>query len=173
MWNQYTIDYGFLTAKHHQPKCNQRFVHPDDSPGQYFMERKMCLIFCAFICMLEGIIATSTVHFITKTAFLTAIFNYEWRRHYCHVLYCGLHASSTKSLQLVLNAAARILTGRSKFDHIIPVLPSLHWILIKIRIYGNFSFEDKKSEMKKWRKCSVSHKFIYYYSFLKNYVRHE
>ena len=37
-------------------------------------------------------------------------------------------------LQLVQNAAARLLTGSRKFNHITPILASLHWLPISFRI---------------------------------------
>ncbi|KAJ8404091.1 hypothetical protein AAFF_G00344410, partial [Aldrovandia affinis] len=37
------------------------------------------------------------------------------------------------SLQLVQNTAARILTRSKKYEHITPVLASLHWLPIKYR----------------------------------------
>ena len=39
----------------------------------------------------------------------------------------------TLSLQLVWNAAARLLTRTRKFDHITPILASLHWLTITSR----------------------------------------
>jgi hypothetical protein len=36
-------------------------------------------------------------------------------------------------LQLVLNTATRILTRTKQFDHITPVLASLHWLPVKAR----------------------------------------
>lgn len=38
-----------------------------------------------------------------------------------------------KSLQMVQNAAARMLTGKNRFDHITPVLVSLHWLPVQSR----------------------------------------
>ncbi len=35
---------------------------------------------------------------------------------------------------MVENAAARLLTGSRKFDHISPILTSLHWLPVKQRI---------------------------------------
>jgi len=37
-------------------------------------------------------------------------------------------------LQLIQNAAARVLTGTRKRDHISPVLASLYWLPVKFRI---------------------------------------
>ncbi|TWW74291.1 hypothetical protein D4764_14G0002920 [Takifugu flavidus] len=40
----------------------------------------------------------------------------------------------SKLLQVIQNAAARVLTGIDKRDHITPVLASLHWLPVKFRI---------------------------------------
>lgn len=42
------------------------------------------------------------------------------RLDYCNSLYCGLPQSSLSRLQIVQNAAARLLTGSRKRDHISP-----------------------------------------------------
>lgn len=42
--------------------------------------------------------------------------------------------STLSRLQLVQNAAARLLTGTKKRDHISPVFASLHWLPIKFRV---------------------------------------
>ncbi len=41
---------------------------------------------------------------------------------------------SLKTLQLIQNAPARVLTGTRKRDRISPVLASLHWLPVKSRI---------------------------------------
>ncbi len=56
------------------------------------------------------------------------------RLDYCNALLCGCPASSINKLQIVQNAAARILSRSRKYDHITPVLQSLHWLPIKFRI---------------------------------------
>lgn len=56
------------------------------------------------------------------------------RLDYCNSLYCGLDQSSLKRLQRVQNAAARLLTGTRKREHITPVLASLHWLPVTFRI---------------------------------------
>ncbi len=43
-------------------------------------------------------------------------------------------ASSINKIQIVQNAVARVLTRSRKYDHIIPILQSLHWLPIKFRI---------------------------------------
>jgi len=39
-----------------------------------------------------------------------------------------------RKLQLVQNAAARLLTGSSRYNHITPILEELHWLPIHFRI---------------------------------------
>uniref|UniRef100_A0A669BHY4 Reverse transcriptase domain-containing protein n=1 Tax=Oreochromis niloticus TaxID=8128 RepID=A0A669BHY4_ORENI len=56
------------------------------------------------------------------------------RLDYCNSLYAGLDRSCLHRLQLVQNAAARMLTGSKKRDHITPVLCSLHWLPVAFRI---------------------------------------
>ncbi len=56
------------------------------------------------------------------------------RLDYCNALLGGCSACLIK-LQLVQNAAARVLTRTRKYDHISPVLSTLHWLPIKHRIH--------------------------------------
>ncbi|KAI5613385.1 hypothetical protein C0J50_11745, partial [Silurus asotus] len=56
------------------------------------------------------------------------------RLDYWNALYLGITQFSLHHLQLVQNAAARLLTGTSKCAHITPVLSSLHWPPVQYRI---------------------------------------
>ncbi len=56
------------------------------------------------------------------------------RLDYCNSLYYGANQSSISRLQMVQNAAARLLTGSRKFYRISPILTSLHWLPVKLRI---------------------------------------
>ncbi len=56
------------------------------------------------------------------------------RLDYCNALLGGCSARLINKLQLVQNAAARVLTRTRKYDHISPVLSTLHWLPIKHRI---------------------------------------
>ncbi|KAI5608198.1 hypothetical protein C0J50_12290, partial [Silurus asotus] len=56
------------------------------------------------------------------------------RIDYCNALLGGCPPSLIKKLQLVQNAAARVLTRSRKYDHITPIFSSLHWLPVKILI---------------------------------------
>ncbi len=55
------------------------------------------------------------------------------RLDYCNALLGGSPASSINKLQVVQNAAARVLTRSRIYDHITPISQSLHWLPIKYR----------------------------------------
>ncbi len=50
---------------------------------------------------------------------------------YCNALLGGCSARLINKLQMVQNAAARVLTRTRKYDHISPVLSTLYWLPIK------------------------------------------
>jgi hypothetical protein len=56
------------------------------------------------------------------------------RLDYANALYLGSPQHIIDKLQSVQNAAARLITGHRKFDHITPILHSLHWLPIYQRI---------------------------------------
>ncbi len=56
------------------------------------------------------------------------------RLDYCNALLGGCTARLINKLQMVQNAAARVLTRTRKYDHISPVLSTLHWLPTKHRI---------------------------------------
>ena len=47
---------------------------------------------------------------------------------YCKLLLSGLQQSQINRLQHVQNSAARLLTATSRYEHVTPVLRSLHWL---------------------------------------------
>ena len=73
--------------------------------------------------------------FLSRRHFETVVDAYITSRlDYCNSLYIGASQLAISRLQLVQNAAARMLTGTRKFDHITPVLTSLHWLPVRYRI---------------------------------------
>ncbi len=56
------------------------------------------------------------------------------RLDYCNALLGGCSARLINRLQMVKNAAARVLTRTRKYDQISPVLSTLHWLHNKHRI---------------------------------------
>lgn len=47
----------------------------------------------------------------------------------------GVSASAISRLQMVQNAAARLLIGTRKHEHITPILALLHWLPIRFRVH--------------------------------------
>ncbi|KAI2648195.1 putative RNA-directed DNA polymerase from transposon BS [Labeo rohita] len=73
--------------------------------------------------------------FLSFKHFETAIHAFiSFRLDYCNSLYLGINSSSISRLQMVQNAAARLLTGVRKHEHITSVLRSLHWLPVRFRI---------------------------------------
>ena len=56
------------------------------------------------------------------------------RLDYCNSLLYGLPTVHLNKLQRVQNAAARLISNTSRFDHITPTLINLHWLPVKYRI---------------------------------------
>ena len=51
-----------------------------------------------------------------------------------NALLYGLPFSTIRPLQLILNMAAKVIVGARKYDHVTPLLKSLHWLPIQSRI---------------------------------------
>ena len=57
------------------------------------------------------------------------------RVDYCNAIFYGVAATTMRRLQVCLNAAARLVTGVGKYEHITPVQRDiLHWLPIEYRV---------------------------------------
>ena len=56
------------------------------------------------------------------------------RLDYCNSLLFGISDGLLRRLQAVQNAAARLVTGARRCDHITPVLRQLHWLPVRQRV---------------------------------------
>uniref|UniRef100_A0A3P9LSI1 Reverse transcriptase domain-containing protein n=1 Tax=Oryzias latipes TaxID=8090 RepID=A0A3P9LSI1_ORYLA len=57
------------------------------------------------------------------------------RLDYCNSIFTCLNEKSLERLQVVQNAAARLLTKSSKYSHVTPLLNQLHWLPIRYRVH--------------------------------------
>ncbi len=56
------------------------------------------------------------------------------RLDYCNVILAGLPSSIIKPLQMIQNAAARLVFNEPKRTHVMPLFISLHWLPVAARI---------------------------------------
>ena len=79
------------------------------------------------IASIRGVLTKSTAECLIH-AFITS------RLDFCNSLLVGLPQTILQRLQAIQNAAARLLTGSKKYDHITPILQDLHWLPVSARI---------------------------------------
>ncbi len=90
----------------------------------YLLFKKTAFFHLRNIAKLQNMLSVSDAEKLVH-AFMTS------RLDYCNALLGGCPASSINKLQIVQHAAARVLTRSRKYDHITPILQSLHQLPIK------------------------------------------
>lgn len=61
-------------------------------------------------------------------------FSVDLKLYYCDPLYMCLPLKTIQKLQLVWKAAACLLSGARQWYYVIPILKSLHWLLINFQV---------------------------------------
>ena len=87
--------------------------------GGYYQLRQLRLL---TKCISEDAIKTLIHSFITR------------RLEYCNSLYYGISDGLMHRLQSVQNAAARLVMGVGRREHIMPILRQLHWLPMRRRV---------------------------------------
>eukprot|EP00918_Siedleckia_nematoides_P051234 GHVU01112101.1.p1 GENE.GHVU01112101.1~~GHVU01112101.1.p1 ORF type:complete len:251 (-),score=5.41 GHVU01112101.1:32-784(-) len=151
MLNDEKTEIIHMTSKHRVSKCNIPSINignADVSPSPNV--RNLGIIFDSNLTMedhVKIIARTASIgihnigrirHYLAKPcteklihAFVTS------RLDYCNSLLYGVPNNMMCHLQRIQNSAARLILRANKFDHITPVLISLHWLPIKQRIAFN------------------------------------
>ena len=89
---------------------------------------RTCFFHLRNIAKLKSIVSQPELEMIIH-AFISS------RLDYCNSIFTCLSKASLNRLQMVQNAAARLLTRSSRMTHITPILRSLHWLPICFRIH--------------------------------------
>ena len=77
---------------------------------------------------------------VTRQVLLSLVTSFILSRlNYGLATLAGLPARQLNRLQSVLNAAARLICGARKYDHITPLLRDLHWLRVPERIQFRLS----------------------------------
>ncbi len=79
-------------------------------------------------------ITRTSVCVLKENALLCHPFIHKYNIDYFNALLAGLPASSIKPLQLIQNAAARLIFNAPKRKHVTPLFINLHWLPIAARI---------------------------------------
>ena len=69
------------------------------------------------------------------------------RLDYCNCVLIGIADALMRRLQAVQYAAARLLTGTRRRDHITPILQQLHWLPVRQRVEFKLAMLVFKTQM--------------------------
>jgi len=98
----------------------------------------------------------NTLDFSTARTITTSLIHSKL--DYCNSLFLNLPQSQLGCLQLILNSSARAVSKTPKFAHISPVLKSLHWLKIELRIqYKVTSIQVVNNTAKKY--CQYQYQY--------------
>ena len=81
------------------------------------------------------------------------------RIDYCNGVLYSVAKGEVQRLQMVLNAAARLVVGTGKFSHVTPIRDVLHWLPVQHRISYKIAilardYSRHRPGLFRWRLCS-------------------
>ena len=107
-----------------------REQHP---PGISWAYGEICVLLThLFLLRQLRLVVRSLSTDATKTLVQAFISN---RLDYCNSLLYGITDNLFRRVQAVQNAAARLITGVRRHEHITPVLKQLHWLSVRQRVH--------------------------------------
>ncbi len=75
-------------------------------------------------------------HYLSPEALWIAVHSLiSSKLDYCNSVLMGLPRAQISKYQHIMNCAARIISGIGKYDHVTPILKSLHWLPSEARVH--------------------------------------
>ena len=88
--------------------------------------RKVCFIYISWIRKIRNLLTFDAAKILVHALIIS-------RLDYCNSLFTGLPKSALDKLQLIMNAAARLITRTPRRESITPSLIRLHWLPVAER----------------------------------------
>ena len=89
--------------------------------------KKQCFRTLRNICKIRFLLTQAQLKIIINSLVVSCL-------DYCNALFYGISERLLHQLQVIQNAAAKVITGKYKYDHIENDLSDLHWLSVKKRV---------------------------------------
>ncbi len=92
------------------------------------------------------------------------------RLDYCNALLAGLPSNTIKPLQMIQNAAARLVFNEPKRAHVTPLFVSLHWLPVAARIQFKTLMLAYRNNHRAQHPPTYIYHLTHYHSLLRIYI---